>query len=424
MKKKPLYAGFSKININPKEPEGMTLYGMPRLYPGARGILDNLYARACYLESGDKKFLMIVCDLVLTKHEFMSKMMDVLADYESILDGISKSTKIDKKNIWLCATHCHSSVGEGKGSPPYISKVLNRYIDMLTKKLIQVGIDTVNNRQRVKIGYGRGEIENVAGNRRAKLSDGTVVTAWADGPTPPPGLRIVDRGLVDKNVGIIVFKSMKNKPLGAIVNYNSHIHSYPILYFTSEYAGAVSRLLDKKIPGITTVYTNGAEGNTALCANLTPQPRDMNKWNSTFKSEMNRMSSIMVRKIAEIYKNMSFESLVKMDMGETTLKIPSTNPYLPKKKYATEKMAVVTINDLALVGEVEEAFVELALGIKKGSPYKSTFIIGMNGERNFYFPTTHAIEEGGYEAYMWMKPGSFEKTIDQTVKLLKKMKKR
>ena len=410
MKRQPLYAGFSKININPKEPIGMDLCGMTRIYRGARGILDNLYARVVYLESGENKFLMIVCDNALT---------DVISpDHFKVIDELSKWGGIEKKNIWVVSTHCHSAPSEDEAPfSPFMAKVYNRYLDMLIQKLIKCGKDAIKSKQRVKIGYGQTEIEGIGDSRRVKLSDGTVITGWGDGPSPQPGLKIVGRGIFDRDIGLIMFKNMKNKPIGAIVNYNSHIHSYALLYFTSELAGAVARSLDRKIKGITTVYTNGAEGDVSLCANLPSRFMDKSKWNSVFRREMKRMSGIMIKKILGIYKNMKFEPMVKMNMAETVLKIKNS-----VSGEAIEKISAVTINNLALVGEVEEMVVQYALGVKAGSPFRSTFIIGMNGIRNFYFASTPQMEEGGYEPKLWIKPGSMDRVINASVKLLKKLK--
>ena len=96
--KHSLYAGFAKIDISPKEPEGMSLFGMPRLYPGARGILEPLYARAVYLESGNKKYLMIAADIVLNAQAaHHQKSVTVLYQHEKVLAALSKSSGLDKK---------------------------------------------------------------------------------------------------------------------------------------------------------------------------------------------------------------------------------------------------------------------------------------------------------------------------------------
>ena len=103
-KKLPLYAGFSRVDITPSEPVGMELAGMPRLYPGALGVLDPLSAQACYLECGKNRFLMIVCDICLT---------DALAPHhEEVIKKLARRFSIPAKNIWIVATHCHSSIGE------------------------------------------------------------------------------------------------------------------------------------------------------------------------------------------------------------------------------------------------------------------------------------------------------------------------
>jgi hypothetical protein len=402
--KKPLLAGFAKIDITPLEPQGMGLHGMPRWFHGARGILDPLYARACYLESGHNRFLLIECDLV----EMLT------SDYAAIIAALARANGLKKANIWLCTTHCHSAVGGADG--PFQHKVLNRYLDRFAAQLIAVGQAARQQKQRVKIGYGQAEIENVTGNRRVKLADGTVITGWADGPSPPPGMRIVDRGPIDKNVGLVAFRDMRGRPLGAIINYNSHIHSYPTLCFSSELPGAVAARLEKTLPGLTAVYTNGAEGNTSLCANLPPQYPHPDQWNRQYQQERDRMSAIIVRGIMELYRGLQFESLVTMRLDETARKIHTARP-----RKGVKTVSAVTINHLALVGEEDESFVEFALTVKKRSPYPTTLVIGLKGDLNYYFYPETAREEGGYETEMPLPPGSFERTTTDAIALLKKM---
>lgn len=404
-KKLPLLAGFAKADITPREPKGMDLYGMPRPYPGARGILDRLHARACYLESGACKFLLIECDLV----ELPSR------DYERIVESLARAGGLDKKNIWLCVTHCHSAPGGPAGGFQY--KVLQRYLDRFASRVIAVGRRAMANRQRVKIGYGQGPIEGVGGNRRVKLSDGLVITGWADGPSPPPGVRIVDRGPVDRDVGVAVFKDRHDRPVGAIVNYSSHIHLYPILFFSAELAGAVAAAMERNWPGLVAVYTNGAEGNTSLCAHLPPQGTDCKAWNRQYRSGLKHLSAVVARKAAALYRRMEFESLVTMDLDETAMRIRSIPPRLPVKT-----VSALTINDLALVGEEDEAFVEYALAVKAGSPYRSTFVIGLKGPVNYYYFPTPARAEGGYETYLDLAPGSFERTTRAALSLLRSMR--
>ena len=423
-KKLPLYAGFSRVDITPAEPVGMELAGMPRLYPGALGVLDPLSARACYLECGKNRFLMIVCDICLT---------DALAPHhEEVIKKLARRFSIPAKNIWIVATHCHSSIGETlwRAPTPFMAKVFSRYLDTLVPKLIQVGSEAVTGKQQVQIGYGQTEIHDVAASRRVKISDGTVVTGWGDGPSAPPGVKTVGRGIHDPELGVILFKNLRGQPVGALLNYNSHIHTSPMQYFSAELAGYTCHLLEKKLKGVTAVYTNGAQGDTSLCANTKPFSRNPKQWTSDYLDGMHRMSRILVNGALRVVKRMAFERTATMCLAEKRLPIdqwltPATVlPITSYKPGAQEVLSGVSINGMALIGQPEEMFVEFALALKKASPFPSTFVIGMNAPRNFYLPTTSAWEEGGYEPGFFLKPGSFEQATDEAIALLKRMHKK
>lgn len=259
-----LYAGFSKIDITPREPMGMELLGMPRLYPGARGVLDPLFVRACYLECGKDKFLMLVSDTV--GYDASEP------EHHEVLRRLARKLSIPLQNIWLVATHCHSSVGKSSGPPTFQAKVWSRYMGEFLEKLAQVAAEAVAGNEPVEMGYAQVDVAGVGGSRRVKLSDGLVVTGWGDGPSALPGLKTVGRGPHDPGLGVIVFRNMKGQSVGTILNYNSHIHMYPILDFSSELAGYTCRLLEKKIKGVTAIYTNGAMGDVSLCPNIPPFP--------------------------------------------------------------------------------------------------------------------------------------------------------
>ena len=417
-KQYPLYAGFARIDISPKEPRGMELNGMPRLYHGALGVMDPLYARACYLKAGKKACLIVICDTVLIARMPPFRDDTPVEGLEEITGAIAKATGLNKKNIHFAATHCHSSIGEVmKTVPPYMRKVLTRYQLELKAKLIKLGLEACKNRERVMMGHGSKEVKGIAGSRRVKLSDGLVVTGWGEGPTPPPGVRIVDRGVKDDTLGAVIFKNMKGKCIGSIINFNSHIHLYPMLYFSPELAGYTAALLDKKMPGSISVYTNGAEGDISLCANTPACPSDHGRMKALYGSEMRRLSGLMVKTIMEIARGLKYRDKAEIRTVGAVVKVKNSLNGL-----AEEKINAVTINDLALVFENEEIVVDYALQLKKRSPFKDTFVIGMEGYRNYYLTTDYQREEGGYEPKYMMENGSLDRVVDSTVKILNRCK--
>ncbi|GEM_PF-1513136 len=419
----PLYAGFEKIDITPEHPVGMELCGMPRLFPGARGILDRLYARAVFLQSGGKKFLMITFDTVYVDYAQPGHSYTVLQESQKISKIISKFSGIEVKDIWLTATHCHSSAGGHAWASPYSRKILERYYVTLQKKTLELAKQVIKNKQRVRISYGTTNIDNVTGSRRVKLSDGTVITGWGSGPTPPNNARIVDRGAFDKQLGAVFFKNIKNKPIGAIVNFSSHIHLYPVLYFTSELAGSIARTLEERMPGSVTVYTNGALGNVSLCPNIAPLSTDPKKWNAQYKRELGKLTRIITEKTLILEKSLKYENRVIIDSCETWLKLKTLTKD-NKKEFIAENISGLAINDLVLVAQGEEIFAEYALELREKSPFITTLHIGLKGSENLYLPTDDAMEEGGYEPGDRLELGSINKMIEASVDLLFKLHKR
>ncbi|MEX2544706.1 MAG: hypothetical protein WD316_06220 [Phycisphaeraceae bacterium] len=408
----PLHAGFAKVNITPTEPQGLNLFGMPRQWPGARGVLDDLHARAMYLACGDSKFLLIVCDTVhpRTTHPHHLAVIEHLAAYGGI----------PRDRIWIVATHCHSAVGEEGRSNPHLRKVANRYRLTLMEKLRRLGEQVIDGAKPAKLGHGEAPVEDVGTSRRVKLDDGFVITGWGDGPSPPPGARIVGRGEHDPNVGVVMVRGLDDEPLGALVSYNSHVHAYPIVYFTSELAGAVCRGLERRFPGATALHTHGAGGDAALGENLEPQLPDPEAAAGQHRRVMRQMSRRVVDCIEGVVGQMRFSTQGRLTAGQVS---PSIWNSVDGK--IEEPIWAVAINDVALLGEAREMFVAYAQGLKARSPFRSTFVLGLRhtetGSGNSYFPPDHALEEGGYESKRWYEPGANDRMLDAATKLLTRL---
>jgi hypothetical protein len=78
-------------------------------------------------------------------------------------------------------------------------------------------------------------------------------------------------------------------------------------------------------------------------------------------------------------------------------------------------------DDVAMVFLPGEVFVELGLAIKRGSPYRTTFVVELSGcVETMYIPTRGAYAGGGYEVInSAVKPGSGEMLVEAALKLLR-----
>ena len=421
-----LYAGFAKTDITPPHPHGMTLFGMDRVYPGAIGVRDPLYARATYIGTRSRGVLMVVLDtvtpLVIAPHQD-----EVIAELASI-------TGLPKGRIWILCTHTHSSVGEDTSyifdwthGDHYRLRTLSRYIDTLLLQIVVVGKEAFLKRQAVEIGYSSAPVSEVGASRRFKCSAGIVLSSWANGPTPLPGMRLVDRGPHDPEVGLVVFRAVSDhRTIGVLLNYSSHIHLYPTLKFSAELAGAVIQKIEQSHPGLMAIYTNGAEGNVSLDAHLPPQSSRPEDWDDQLNHGLELFSTRMMKGVEAAWKKLTFASRVRMGCAEATV---SLRLFAQKDGRATDEsepinkpLTALTINDLALIGHAEEAFVEMALDLKADSPFPQTFVLGFQGFRQKYFSSAHGLEEGGYESSMRYQGDALGKTVKTAVQMLTQLR--
>ena len=79
--------------------------------------------------------------------------------------------------------------------------------------------------------------------------------------------------------------------------------------------------------------------------------------------------------------------------------------------------------DTAIVTLPHEIFVELGIAIKAASPFRTTLVVSLANDLDFYIPTRRAFEEGGYEPTTCpLQPGCGELLVQTAVRLLNELK--
>ena len=88
-----------------------------------------------------------------------------------------------------------------------------------------------------------------------------------------------------------------------------------------------------------------------------------------------------------------------------------------------EVQAIRFDRNTALVALPHEVFMELALAIKSASPFRTTVVISLANDLDFYIPTRRAFEEGHYEPTACpLEPGCGELLVQAAVRLLNELK--
>jgi len=92
-------------------------------------------------------------------------------------------------------------------------------------------------------------------------------------------------------------------------------------------------------------------------------------------------------------------------------------------KLPQEVQAIRLDRDTAIVTLPHEVFVELGLAIKSASPFRTTLVISLANDLDFYIPTRRAFAEGHYEPTACpLEPGCGERLVHAAVTLLNELK--
>lgn len=240
---------------------------------------------------------------------------------------------------------------------------------------------------RIAIGTGMARA-NI--NRRARDADGKISLGLnPDGPT-------------DRQIGLIRLERPDGTPMGFITNYAMHgtVLAGSMLQVSGDGPGVVSSYVEEKL-GAPALYVNGAAGNLAPIYTTQDLPR----------SHIGEFRVLLGDKIIEANRTLGPGAAdTKLWLGEKWIETPRKEglEWTDEMKNFAAKTAggadvvrvpvrFLRINDTVLWGSPVELFCEMALQVRRESPFRHNFYFGyMNGWLG-YLPTAEAFRDGGYE---------------------------
>ena len=424
-----LMAGAAKVNITPYV--GINLSGFGNRTKGSEGIHDELYARAVVMEDGENKIGIVSCDLLNLDESSIF----------SIRKKAQELTGMDGENIMISTTHTHS----GPLTSPLrgFGKLDREWVSVMEKQ-VAGAIAIANSRlQEACIGAGSGHAElNI--NRRERRDERVVLGL-------NPG------GSIDYQVGVIRIDDLEHKPICAIVNYACH----PVVL------GGDNYLISADYPGYAMAMVEHFRGNNSVAMFLNGTTGDINPIGRGTFEEAKRTGTILGAEVLKVCENISLshdaelkaaKEIVNLQSGQIPSEAEIEQIIADRKKALADKefdidreitlswaldalsmakkgkksaivpveVQVLSMGDIMLAGIPGEVFVDVGLGIKKGSSYKNTFVAGYTNGDIGYMPTKKAFQEGGYEThYAYMLYGIYpvdqdvaEKMINSALKLI------
>jgi len=428
-----LRIGLSRIDITPEV--GGSMDGMMRAH-GSTSIHDPITARAIVFDDGETKAAVVSCEIVGVIDEVV----------ENVRPEVEKRTGIPEAAVFLTCSHNHSGpavMGNCTGRD-------HKYVAALPGKLIQVIEGAAARMVPARIGIGRGEETTIGYYRRLWNKDGEIVMNWVP---VDPGTIVGPAGEPDHEVGVmkIVSADDDDEILATIFHYTIHpnVMSGESFAISSEFPGLSARVIEEKLGG-SALFINGAQGSSdidglkdrdwagvertgrALADAVLKTAGGIREFETDVKVVTGvRHVELPYRKVSDddvkwaqdVLAASTGEKIVMADGVSDEFVAGVIMNVLPKQgKKLPIELGGLAVGGMAFVSFPCELFTEIGLAIKKGSPFRQTYIMGLTNGCIGYLPATKAVPEGGFSVGIRkMDPPAEKLVTEASLDLLKEM---
>lgn len=401
--------GCNKQIITP--PLGTLLYGYTTKRPASK-VNDDLCVNAIYCEQNGVSGVLISADICSVTKEIVN----------TIRELINIETGVPKENVSFSATHTHSgpaiktSGGWGTANTEYINGTLIPMAIKATKLAKDSAVPAL---------LGVGTTQSMVGiNRREILPNGDVVL----GQNP--------FGVCDTTMTVLSFKDLMGKNLLNVIHYSCHgTAACRCTEITRDWMGVMVDGLELE-SGAMSVFFNGSEGDMGprlSNGKTTGETNDLRYVKEigtlgaidairTFKSikEYREVSFNLIKGTIELpYKPIPTLEEAKAKLA--LLPAPDKLVEVQKREYQvlndTIKMhdngfkfdtsmkfhqVMFLFNSTVFVPFPFEVFSEIALRLRKYSPFENTLCTCNTNDSHFYLPTQEQMARGGYEIEIFL----------------------
>jgi hypothetical protein len=410
------------------------------------GTLDPLTARAIVFRQGSVQAALVFCDVVSIPREVASRARE----------EASGRTGIPAGHIAVAATHSHTGPlfhgvlrdkfheratrAGGKDESEAVD-----YPALLAERVARAVERARDNAVEARLEAGTANEGSISFNRRFHMKDGTV--RFNPGPLNPDIVR--PAGPIDPEVGILLVRpSAGGQSFAGLTVFALHLDTVGGTSYSADYPQFLELGLREAFgPTFVSLFGTGTCG-------------DINHIDVTRRERLKTevIGRTLARDVSSQADKLSVVAPVRLSVARTvvdtplqqftadevgqarrvldsfeaaktsfleTVRVCKVVDLADHYKAETELLEVQAFRlgpELAIVTLPGEVFVELGLTIKKGSPFRNTFVIELANACPAYVPTKKAFAEGSYEIVnSRIAPGGGEKLAEAAIGLLKKL---
>ncbi len=418
-------AGAAKSCITPAL--GTTING--GVGPGrARHIHDELFVRALVLDDGTTRLAFAVVDTCLVDRPVFDEAKAL----------VQRHTGLPSAQVMMSATHTHSA---GSVCGAHLSDPDPVYRAWLPGRIADAVRCAMNNLAPAEIAWGSGSLPQHVFCRRLLLKPGVTYTNqlgftnelakmnW-DSPHPADG---EPAGPTDPEVFVLSVRHADGRPLALLANYSLHyVGDVGPGHISADYFGVfadrIQQLLgaDRQDPPFVGILCNGTSGdinNVNPKAKRAPQPP---------YTQIRRVAEDVAQEVLRVTKGLAYGREVKLRAAQRECVVATRRPNAAEVAQARAVVAgrpveqlggwtdnfareqlflaewpaevslplqVFDIGGLAVAAWPGEIFAASGLELKRRSPVKPLFNVGLANGWYGYIPPPEQFQYGAYETW-------------------------
>jgi hypothetical protein len=448
-------AGFAEADITPEL--GMEVPGgYGKAY--CRSIHDPCKVRAAVFDDGRARVALVCVDASGVRRQLV----------HPARKEIQRRCGIPAEAILIGASHSHSSgpvfgilPGEYDHASAFVQQLAYEktpcanpvYLERVHKAIVEAVCTADSRRAEARCGVGTGIEDKVAFNRRFRMKNGLSYTHPGKGN---PDI-LAPAGPTDPAVGVIGAWDKQGKLVGCVVTYACHATCNPggisanwIYYMEQTIRGVLG-------PDAIVVFLQGASGDVTQVDSLDPHVNPSpERWSRLvggrvgaeavkvlLSMEPGRLAPLDYKiKLWDVKRRKPSVERVKAAM-ELVRKDPKQvdatewtfaketvmlDALLVKHPLAQVEVQAIQVGPAVFLANPAEFFCQLGLDVKKGSPFKYTFPVGLANDCVSYVPTEEAFgpHGGGYETRLtsWtnLEPTAGTQIVQASLELARQMK--
>jgi hypothetical protein len=395
------------------------------------GVASPLRAQVIVITDGKTKICMGSCDIGYFSRDFL----DVIVHEVEVKYGIPFN------NIMFSATNNHSGPAQTDWSDKNADQTFNIAIRKSVMEAVGLAIEKLNSAGEMDCYFALGDA-TIGQNSRLIMEDGAIL--WA--PTEYRFGYNRPTGPYDSQLPVIAFKDKQGNLEALIFNHSSQNIDSPIdRVLSPSFYGTASQKIEKELGG-TVVFFIGAYGSTNVfddCPNtervFRVEQGIKKAYAKTEIRDIHRLISVKkefefkYRTYNEAEQQKAVSDYCNRWLSECTFWHPVPAEFIQEFKNKRDHVAplqgkaqktwvqVLLVGDIAFVGVPGGLFAELGNEIKRLSPFRYTYVVGLANDYLGYFPDNEAFDLGGYQTWAnaaISERGTGEAIINEAVRIL------